>query len=422
MKYNCQNVSFEYRENSKPKRGGNGAVFNVSKLLDSNGNIIVGKFVVKIFDYDSSKTFNEKKLIRFKEEVKFLNGAGRSIDGVVDIVDYLFDEKKNLYLYLMPKLDKYEYTKDKIEFKIEKLIKIAKILLQIHNYDDDLKYSHRDIKPSNIMLRDGEPIVCDFGLIWDDQRESITDLNEPIGPRLILPPELVFHKDFDIDYRKSDIYLFAKLCWTYIREIDTGFPGPYLRSGDYFLESKRFNVKTLEPINELIESCTVDDFRKRPGLDFCIGKLADQLDIIKESIDPLKLNDYLSKEIINSFTSKNKSTKKEYAASVDMISKFLSQIFKNYVFKVVDRPNNTLIDFNFSNFKNVNKNLFVIYNFSGQGSYEKLYFNSEKIIFDSNSNSLTIKCKKIEKGIVSDDENNSKNLFAGDYTEIVFKY
>lgn len=65
-----------------------------------------------------------------------------------------------------------------IKLKLKDMISLAKIIMSLHNEN----LAHRDIKPENILFLDGEIKLGDFGLVWCDIQDRITDYNERVGP------------------------------------------------------------------------------------------------------------------------------------------------------------------------------------------------------------------------------------------------
>ena len=74
---------------------------------------------------------------------------------------------------------------------------------------------HRDINPKNIFLKgpDGIPIVGDFGICHvDEQGRRLTLMEEAVGPRLYISPELEDGRADQVSPR-SDVYSLGKLLY-----------------------------------------------------------------------------------------------------------------------------------------------------------------------------------------------------------------
>ncbi|MSB53922.1 protein kinase [Lactobacillus ruminis] len=112
----------------------------------------------------------------------------------------------------MPKAEQYNPQKFSVLQKMEQMFELGNCIRQLHK----LGFVHRDIKPKNLLLFDGRLCLSDFGLVRNiaDTDEHITEMNEPLGPRAIRPPEFQLVEEIaDVDYRKSDVYLYAKTIW-----------------------------------------------------------------------------------------------------------------------------------------------------------------------------------------------------------------
>lgn len=100
-----------------------------------------------------------------------------------------------------------------------------------------------------------------------------------------MPPELEnVQTDLDLDFRPSDVYLFAKVLWMTLKGDNIGFRGQYQR-GDVqiFLNKENFDdVITLEPIHKLIEEATFEDMNKRISIHQCIDYLELQSKLLSE--------------------------------------------------------------------------------------------------------------------------------------------
>ena len=88
---------------------------------------------------------------------------------------------------------------------------------------DALEYAHqcgivhRDVKPANVMLRDGEPVLMDFGLAHQsDSATMLTHHGDILGTPAFMSPEQASGSTPDVD-RRSDVYslgvvLYQMLC------------------------------------------------------------------------------------------------------------------------------------------------------------------------------------------------------------------
>jgi serine/threonine protein kinase len=74
---------------------------------------------------------------------------------------------------------------------------------------------HRDLKPANIFLRSDlrTPVVGDLGLcLLADQEERLTEVNEPIGARWYMAPELEDGIHLEVD-AEADVYSLGKVLY-----------------------------------------------------------------------------------------------------------------------------------------------------------------------------------------------------------------
>lgn len=296
--------------------GGNGAVYEVD--VEGLNKPVVAKF----FEYSGKD--EERRYERFKRETAFLSDF-KGIEGVIDIIDKHCPEKlskeRGEAWYLMPKAAEYKVKYNTpLHQKLDDMISLARILERLHSKE----YAHRDIKPENILLLNGKVVLADFGLAWNPNMERLTVLNERVGPYRILPPELEHIDDSaNIDYRFSDVYLFAKVLWMTLKMDNNGFRGQYDRGDNQiYLSKSNHNVCTLEPIHKLLEESTCDDIFKRITITDCIKYLEYQKQIIvnPDSIDHLKLQRLQYEEDSRKMIAKNEPNEIIYSEETSLLS------------------------------------------------------------------------------------------------------
>lgn len=265
-----------YREKQCIGQGGNGAVYKI--VIEEFDYPVVAKF----FEYEGKNKM--KRYERFKKEIETMRILCE-IEGIMPILDKkilpMLPKKKDEAWFLMPKAECYKVNRShNLIDKINDMLVLAKIIEKIHS----MNYAHRDIKPENILIYNGKLFLSDLGLIWEKEEERITEYNERIGPYKIMPPELEHIRlDMNIDFRFSDVYLFAKVLWMTLKEDIYGFRGQYQR-GDVqiYLDKDYYNILTFEPTHKLIEDATCEDINKRITMGKCIEYLEIQKKIIEE--------------------------------------------------------------------------------------------------------------------------------------------
>lgn len=258
--------------------------------------------VIKYFSVDSklSKELKERRYKRFCREVKVQECLGKSIKGILPIYDYCCPEEsveKMPAWFMMPRANKFNVTIQKsIVQKLEDMLELGRIINEIHA----LHMAHRDIKPDNILIINNQIFLSDYGIVWIDGEESLTHTKERLGPIKIMPPELDIQEAVrDCDYTKSDVYLFAKVLWMYLKRDKVGFRGPYDRSSQQiYLLNDEFEAVTLEPLHMLFQEATKDNWKDRPDILTCMNYIHEQIMILKGTVPTDLLERYQLKEKI----------------------------------------------------------------------------------------------------------------------------
>lgn len=251
-------------------QGGNGTVFRIRKTD--------GKFyAVKILNRKKvDKAYN-----RFKDEIEILKKLDET-KGIIKIYEYNLPEEitnDNKAYYVMPlgvRLDEYLRNKTLTQF-YGIIIKLAKTLVSLH----ELNVTHRDIKPDNILVVNDEPVFSDFGLAHFPKKEKVSAPKEKIGPKWTIAPEMK-RISSTAEFKKADIYSFAKTLWILITKQDSGFEGQYIAKSsisiDNFVKLKindpysiigEWEYNSVILLESLLIDATNNDPQKRPeAIDF----------------------------------------------------------------------------------------------------------------------------------------------------------
>ena len=193
----------------------------------------------------------------------------------------------------MPLAEKYVIENYSVLEKVQHMHQVGDSISELHK----LGYAHRDIKPKNLLIYKNRLCLSDFGLIWniDEENGHITEVNDRLGPQNIRPPELKMIAEVDgIDYRKSDVYLFAKTIWMILRnDYNNGFPDEYSRNKSaFYMDKDDLNIETAEPLHRLLEEATKNEYWERNTVEDCIGYIELLISVIKYELPLDTLNDW----------------------------------------------------------------------------------------------------------------------------------
>lgn len=104
---------------------------------------------------------NDGIISRFKNEFRLIHDKLQGITGIIEAYEYDEDEISYTMEYCSSDLKKYiedSYLDD--DRKAELILGILEIMNQVH----ERQVWHRDLSPKNIFIKDGHPVIADFGL------------------------------------------------------------------------------------------------------------------------------------------------------------------------------------------------------------------------------------------------------------------
>lgn len=117
---------------------------------------------------------NDGIVSRFKQEFHLIHDKLQGIDGIIEGYEYNVDEISYTMEYCSTDLKNYIADMNLNETqRIDLVLEILGIMDQVHNRG----VLHRDLSPKNIFIKDGHPIIADFGLgkaIDGDGRTYVT--------------------------------------------------------------------------------------------------------------------------------------------------------------------------------------------------------------------------------------------------------
>lgn len=238
-----------YLIKKKIGNGGNGVVY-VADIIEGGESLPQKRdYAIKFLDATPNEEKKlEKRKQRFKKEIETVLSFQDKVSGIIPIYDtsVYCEEESDILWYLMPKAEQYNPHKFSVLQKMEQMFDLGNCIRQLHK----LGFVHRDIKPKNLLLFDGQLCLSDFGLVRNiaDTDEHITEMNEPLGPRAIRPPELQsFEEIAGVDYQKSDVYLYAKTIWMVLNCKNSGFSEEYSRNRkDVYIDKEKFQIETAD--------------------------------------------------------------------------------------------------------------------------------------------------------------------------------
>lgn len=272
-----------YKIIDKLGSGGNGIVF---KAESNDGKPVA----IKVFKQSGRKPNRKekKKLLRFITEVNTVIEIQKEVQGVIPILSSDLPDKGNLYWYAMPiAIPVEEKLKENRDIKeiVMCILELAKTLEILHQRD----IVHRDIKPQNIYFYNGKYCLADFGLVDYPNKSELTSLQEPVGPRATMAPEMRYNAR-NADGKKADVYSLAKTLWILVMDIKFGFEGKYDEDDSIIgiRSNERYKKTHLVELDALLRQSTEYDPNLRPN----IAEFVKQLDIWLEISDNEQKSNY----------------------------------------------------------------------------------------------------------------------------------
>lgn len=336
-----------YRLGKYINEGGNGKVYFA--IIDKRSNDLSdnAQYVIKVFkeDFNSKKEQREK---RFRNEIPNVLNLQENVEGIIRICDYFQDESSQELWYLMPLAKKYLYWKYPIIDRLRHMLQLGKTLQQIHK----LGYAHRDIKPGNILWYQDRICLSDFGLVWKkDGDEHITLPFDRLGPILICPPELMSVGKLveDVDYRKSDVYLYAKTVWIVLQDINTGFQGEYNRANNEIgFDNSKLKVETSEPLHQMMEGATKYNWKNRVDIEECIRLMEEQISIFDGTATEPSLSRWKYQEKARLIEADANGDKVVYENSVAIL-RIINNFANSAKFSIYNNRSNIPVSFSLTN-------------------------------------------------------------------------
>lgn len=233
--------------------GANGRVYRV----ESNGK----EYAMKVLHPKHVGKDREK---RFQREILMLERY-HDDNGVIDIheANTTGDELPSFW-YVMPLAQRLRLgTNDTrtVRKTIEMFVDIVATIGRIHAQGD----THRDLKLQNLLRIDGRFVLADFGLAHDAADDSVLTGNaRNMGPMNFMAQEVYDGTVRTDGWMAVDVFGLGKLIWALCTNVWVPPPGMMSSNSVKYSLSGRGTTKSVSPIDQIVEECTLMDPEKRP--------------------------------------------------------------------------------------------------------------------------------------------------------------
>lgn len=231
----------------------------------------------KVSSEDSEEIFalkrlkNKDRIQRFIREVT----AGMTLSHK-NIVEYVDSDIEHSSPYLVTKyyssgtLDEWHHAEYDLIKKLRMFIGICEGLHYAHSHEPQIL--HRDLKPQNIFVDDsGNPRIGDFGLCYIDDGEAVTLLDEAVGSKNFIAPELEDGRTDKVG-TWSDIYSLGKILYWLVSD-RVVFAREKQSEPEYNLFEKHKWERNYKLLHDMIDRMIVADYTKRATLPEVMKKM-----------------------------------------------------------------------------------------------------------------------------------------------------
>jgi serine/threonine protein kinase len=243
--------------------------------------------------YALKRLKNLKRLPRFKREVETLLKLDHH--DILKIVDHSFELPEPFLVSRYCEGGNLDDLVRKNLPSVNETFRMFIVIANAVNYAHSQHVVHRDLKPANIFLQvpTFRPLVGDFGLCYvqdESGDDRHTDLEEAVGPRFFMAPELEDGRA-DVIAPSADVYSLGKLLyWMLTGKI---FSREKLRDDRWNLakviphQFEPGDNSEMEHINRLLDHMIVDDPTRRANLSDVIHSANRIQQLISRGINPV---------------------------------------------------------------------------------------------------------------------------------------